>query len=290
MSVTVSQLISDCQTMVDDQDIPTMGSWLSYLNEARRDMFKASLCFMYESTTSSQANITNMAEPSDLYAIRDLRYCDSSGNWNEVLPLSKKEWEALSFITPSTSLQNYYEELRVLNFWPMLSQGAYSDTIVNALNATSGSTDPKLQLTVGTTGLPQVGRALIDTEKVGWSGLDPDGITLLNVTRGLEGSTAATHLVGAAFTNMDIKISYFQMPADLPGNSSTIETVFEMYKMGLKYFACWQAKIHDTDDLQASGVNAQMQNFLQLYVAEKDKFVKWVQGREDETYYIRRYY
>ena len=292
-TITLSQLILDCQVMVDDTSIPNTTSWVTYLNESRKQLFRDSLCFLYEVSASSLPNVISpIAEPADLYLIRDIRYCDSSGNWNEVTPLSKKEWEFLSFVTPSTSLQNYYEELRVLSFWPLLSAGAYTDTIVNALNATSGSTDPTLQLTTGTSNLPQVGRCLIDNEVIGWMGLNSDGVTLMGVKRGLEGTTPATHSIGATFTNRDIRITYYQMPQDLVlgngSNSPTIETVFDMYKMALKYYACYQAKIHDTDDLQASGVNAQMQMFVQLYEKEKMKFVEWINSRGDETWTIRR--
>jgi hypothetical protein len=272
--------------MVDDQYVPTVTQWMRLLNDARQQLAKECLLFPEEYTFSSQANINARAEPANQYAIRDIRYYDATGNQIELKPLSKKEYEAKGLNQQSTSLLNYYEEARNLYTWPMLSTSAYTDTLAGSMTTTATT----VSLVTGTSTLPMVGTMFVDTEVIGWSGKDDTTFALKNLSHGLEGTTAAAHSAGSTVTFRDVKVTYFKYPSDLTTTASTVEDQFAMYPKLLEYYACWKAKEHDLDDGGTGGASQQSQYFAGMYQQELDKFKKWIWGREDETFKIRRAY
>lgn len=148
-----------------------------------------------------------------------------------------------------------------------LATMAYRDTVKTSFSDTEVGI---IYLTTGTTKLPYSGRMIVGTEVIGWGAKDDNEGCLMTLTRAMESTTAATHTALDPITHRDILVSYYKSPEDLT-TASTLEVVFNPYYKALEYFACWQAKLHDLDDIQATGVNNQADRFYALYMTEKER-------------------
>ena len=133
--------------------------------------------------------------------------------------------------------------------------GAFSTTLTGDHTATVTTITVASNAT-----FPTAGKLKIDSEIISYTGKSSTtGFT--GCLRGRDGTTAAAHTGTAAVTDPD----------------TTVEPQYSMCNnaMVLVFYAAWQAKIQDTDDVQMTGANAQAEIFRQLYEQEKLKFKQY---------------
>jgi len=133
--------------------------------------------------------------------------------------------------------------------------GAFSTTLTGDHNATVTTITVASNAT-----FPTAGKLLIDSEVISYTGKSSTtGFT--GCLRGRDGTTAAAHTGTAVVTDPN----------------STVEPQFAMCNdaLVLVFYAAWQAKVQDTDDVQVTGAFAQAEMFRGLYEIEKLKFKQY---------------
>ena len=281
MSLTVSQVIVDAQYLTDESTIPSVTQALRLVNIARRDIAKETLCFLDTYSLSTVATPMTSILPSDVYKVKDIDYY-TLNTPVRVLPVNQSQWEAFDLSTQADTFQYYKQDNSTLSFYPT-SPVAQASTLSVQLQILDTTCTP-----VSTSNFPVSGRALVDVEVISWNGIT-SGV-LQNVVHGLEGTTAALHNANAVITVRNVVIQYYKLPADLTSTSSNVESIFQTYENIIPYYLAWKMKLRDTDDVQATGSNAQAMKWEQLYNKEADKLSQDAKMSNDTVFTRRRLY
>lgn len=113
-------------------------------------------------------------------------------------------WNANSTGTP----YNYFIRGKQVLMWPTAGSAAQTTALNGAISATDAT------ITVdSTSGFAPKGRFIVDSEVISYSAATATAFT--GCTRGIEGTTAASHLDNAVVTSRDIIITFFQRPQKL---------------------------------------------------------------------------
>jgi hypothetical protein len=167
-----------------------------------------------------------------LAATAGLPTYDVDSKWVSISDLLVNKWvlapldETLS-IYPTTELQSKQpirygihsqtDHLRIFTF-PAPNVADPTTT----LSANIGTTDSSLQL-ASTTGFLTDGYVLIDAELIRYESLGTSPTRLLTLTRGVGGTTAASHNQNATITHCSIWVKGVRVPAPVTASSSVIE-------------------------------------------------------------------
>ena len=122
-------------------------------------------------------------------------------NWKQWIQLNQSD----SFGTP----RYFIIKEGKLQVYPGTDAAASTTTLGAAISSTTATT---ITLT-SVASIEGKGRALIDSEVIEWQAIS--GSTIINCRRGLEGTTAATHLNGATFTYRNIEYDYYKTLTDI---------------------------------------------------------------------------
>lgn len=161
-------------------------------------------------------------------------------NWEQWLILNKSD----SFGTP----RYFIIKEGKLQIYPGTDAAASTTTLGAAITSTTATT---ITLT-SVSGIEAKGRALIDSEVIEWQAIS--GSTIINCRRGLEGTTAATHLIGATFTYRNIEYDYYKTLADIAtGETSSIPT---RYHEALVLYAAYKFFEREENENKANGLLA----------------------------------
>jgi hypothetical protein len=257
MAITVSQLISDVQFLIDDSSVPTASQILRLLNRARKEVAKRAQCLEDECSFSSTAYAHRHTLPTDAWKIKDVSFWDIDTR-SECLPIDRKRWEEIDQSQTDTLYSNYWLDGRTLRMSPRLSSGADA----TACNGAVGLTDATITVD-DTTYFQTVGKLVIDSEVIYYS--NKTSTTFTGCLRAQEGSTVATHANDAVVTERDIVVAYYKVPVTNLTTADSVEEQFTPWSDVLGYWMAWQAKIKDTDDLGSSGADKQAMMFRQMY-------------------------
>jgi len=273
-----SSLITAVRRRIDDSAVPTDAQILSDLNEARYILANEYRCIHNTYTRSSIITSPKFTLGTDVIDVSKIVFTDGDNRY-ELVPLTETDWRALSLDVTETILDSYWKKGRDIYLSPRLSQAAHATALygnISDVDTTAVVDDADNWSTVGS--------FICGTEVIGYVGKTYSSTTtrwtLSNLTRGLEGTTAAAHLDDAVCTERDIIIDYYQQPTamTISAPDSTVEPVFSLCNnaLVLVYYACWVAKQQDLDDVQTTGANGQAEYYRQLYEVEKVKFANYV--------------
>ena len=161
---------------------------------------------------------------------------------NHILtPINWNQWIDLNTSITSGTPRYFIVKEGKLHIYPATDAAATTTTLGAAISTTSATTITLASVS----GLEDRGRALIDSEVIEWQAIS--GSTIINCRRGLEGTTAATHLIGVAFTERNIEYDYYKTLADLSADGDT-SSVPTRYHEALVLYAAgrWYEKLGET--------------------------------------------
>ena len=185
-------------------------------------------------------------------------------------PVNEAQWMQLIASTSVGTPRFYIVKEGKLQVYPSAGAAAATTTLSAAVTTTTQST---ITLTA-ITGLAMKGRGLIDSEVIEWQHINSSK-QLLNCRRGLEGTTAATHLNAAVFTYRNIEYDYFKVPTLIATGETPIIPVqyheaLVMY-MGYKFFE------KEENDVKATGL-------LQKYSLIKEQAKKDLGEKQAQSF------
>jgi hypothetical protein len=252
------------------------------VNDARRKL--AVDCGWNESikSYSSTAYKGIFTMPTDYIRARRVLYITADSQIELTQVESQQDFAKQDKVAVNTNtlLSDYYISGTTLNVWPPLSAAADTDQLNGGINASVTTI-----VLDDATELSKAGRILIENEKISYA--YRDDTTLYGCTRGIEGTTAATHADDTAITELDIWVYYDAFPADKVVGDN-VDYPFELFPNALVYYLCWQAKVKDMDDGGGfDGARAKADYFRQLFEIERAGISLWVQSANDETWSIR---
>ena len=160
---------------------------------------------------------------------------------NLLNPVNWNQWTILNTTINSGTPRYFIIKEGKLHLYPATDAAATTTTLGAAITSAASTT-----ITLASVDdLEERGRALIDSEVIEWQNIDTDNVQIKNCRRGLEGTTAATHLNAAAFTYRNIEYDYYKTLADLAtGETSVIPARY--HEAMIDYAACkWYEKIGD---------------------------------------------
>ena len=158
-----------------------------------------------------------------------------------LIPINWGQWIELNTSTSTGTPRYFIIKEGKLHLYPATGSAAATTTLGAAITSASDTT---ITLT-SVSNLEGKGRALIDSEVIEWQAIS--GSTIINCRRGLEGTTAATHLNGAAFTYRNIEYDYYKTLADMSDDADTSSIPTRYHEALILYAASrWYEKLGET--------------------------------------------
>lgn len=157
----------------------------------------------------------NYALPSD--------YVDDIGvtfDWERPPLLNVEQFEivhrlgdspAASATKPQWYMVHSIGSTRYIRVWKRPDTAADSTTLDSSLSDSETDT----MSVADSAGFTTSGRVLINSEVIGYNNVDSDNNNLEGLTRGMEGTTAASHSSSDTVTQRDLQLLYFKEPAEL---------------------------------------------------------------------------
>ena len=161
-------------------------------------------------------------------------------------PRNEAQWAQLITSDSYGTPRFYIIKEGKLQIYPSTSAAAATTT----LNGGISDSATTIKLTA-VTGLEMKGRGLIESEVVEWQYINSSK-ELLNCRRGLEGTTAAAHLTGVAFTYRNIEYDYFKVPTLIATGETPIVPV--QYHEALVVYASYKFFEREENDSKANGL------------------------------------
>ncbi len=152
---------------------------------------------------------------------------------HRMTPLNHDQWIRVSQFSSYGYPRFYYMEGDQVKFYPQPNEAAATTTLGAAITSSTAKT---ITLT-SVADLKPKGRMIVGTEVIEWAYVDSDDSQIQACTRGIEGTTAATHSNLAAVTYRDIEYPYFKKPTDMSGDNDTGD-IPANYHRGLIFYAC----------------------------------------------------
>lgn len=137
--------------------------------------------------------------------------------WIQHRPIQMLEFEQLTNQFPQNGDPNFYSvdvANRKIFLEPIPSSSAQTTTLNGSLSATAVSI-----MVLDTTGFGAMGRVIIDTETIQYTGITATTIT--GCTRGVDGTSAATHSTAATVTWCNFYLYYQRVPSLLKTSYAT---------------------------------------------------------------------
>ena len=152
---------------------------------------------------------------------------------HRITSINHDQWIRLSqFSSYGTTPKFFYMESNQVKFWPQFNAAAATTTLDGAITSASVKT-----ITLASVAdLKPKGRMIVDSEVIEWAYVDTDNSQIQACTRGVEGTTAATHSTGATVTYRDIEYPYYKKPTDMSADADTGD-VPANYHRALIYYA-----------------------------------------------------
>lgn len=161
-------------------------------------------------------------------------------------PVTLEQWTELMRSDSYGTPRFYIIKEGKLQVYPSNDSAAETTTLDGGI--TDSATTIKL---ASITGLEQKGRGLIETEVVEWQHINSSK-ELLNCRRGLEGTTAAAHLTGVAFTYRNFEYDYFSVPTAMTTGVTPI--IPTQYHEALVLYSAYKFFEREEDDTKANGL------------------------------------
>ena len=178
MALTVSTIISDVQTLIDDDSNPTFAKILRFLNRGRQTLARDCPWYEKEVSYSSSINTYQIALPSDANKVKSILFRDVD-NETRVEPLAEREWQQLDQNMAGPIYQKYFEFNFTLNMYPRLQTPADIFT----LSADIGLTDTAL-IAADLSKASSVGKIIAGTEVIYYNGKNQSAY-LFTITSGV---------------------------------------------------------------------------------------------------------
>lgn len=189
---------------IDDDDI------IDIINDKQRDIAHERLWPFYE-TIFSISRVAYQKAYSISSAAVDGKAHTVVVDTEPIAKIDRQRFEMLNWNTVQTGDPTHCSVWdNKMHFYPLPSSGASSTT----LNGNITSTDTDIVLT-SSSSFNAPGRILIESEVISYEYVDSSALTLKGCTRGLEGTTATSHLSGTTVTNRDIIYSAHEEPTNL---------------------------------------------------------------------------
>jgi len=208
------------QTLTATKDLCSISgtSFDTYLNReinfGQAD-FSRDLDWTYLERVGSLAGVANQyiyTLPSDFDSMKAVMY----QKVNELSPVSYARWIQLNKAVSSGTPRFYIIHEGDLKIYPAPGSAAATTPLSGAISSSSATS-----ITVdATASFDETGRGIVNSEVVRWQ--NTSSTQLLLVTRGVEGTTAATHSDNDVFTYRDIEYSYYRTLADITANDTSV--------------------------------------------------------------------
>lgn len=227
-------------TTSDDQII------VDALNHGHRQLHSEVLFDGYRKwvTYSIVANEQNYLLPSDFIASDLLSYKNNLGT---LIPEVTQHELMIAYTQPyerSAERPRFYTTLyekgsEYLQLFPRPSTAAPATTLNGAINASVTT----VTLT-DSTNFPSKGRLIVNSEVIEFNANDTSTGQLTGCTRGVEGTTAASHLDTDAVTMRDLNFYYWSTADDLDDDAD-VPLYPETYHMLPVFYAAWFVLVAD---------------------------------------------
>lgn len=152
-----------------------------------------------------------------------------------------------------------------IRVWPTPTVSADTTT----LSAGVGATDTTIPVN-STSGFPKTGHIKIDSEEIRY--YDADATSFKQAVRGVGGTTAASHMLGATVTEQNLRLFYYKSPTAMSVDTDSPD-VPERYHRALVYYAAGMLKIKN-------GQYDQGQFLLSLFEQKKAQAISEIKRRQ----------
>lgn len=177
------------------------------------------------SSTANQREYGSNFLPSDYWGF----LYDCTFNTQPQQVKDEKFYNLVNWNSNTTAYQpsNVYVRNKTLVFWPTPSQTALTTTLTAGISATALTIPVTATGGSGTqAGFPAKGRIKIEDEVIEYDKLDSTNFYLHSIEqRGIEGTTAAAHLISVTVTYRNVLIFYYAQPTKLMNETDV--TVFD---------------------------------------------------------------
>lgn len=217
-SNSLYQILKLGRTLTNEptQDFVKDTELILYVNHKQRDLATSYKFLETIRSTSSVANQYEYTFASNLHIPRSVTY-----RTRPLAPIPLSRWEEMMIDSRNTSDDPLYVAFwgtQTFRIWPVSASAAQT----TAINDAAGISATVTSVTVdSTSGFPAQGRIIIDSEVMTYTGTTTT--TFTGLTRGVEGTTAATHADDATITDRDIIYSYWYKPDDLDDYTDTTD-------------------------------------------------------------------
>ena len=199
-----SQFTKESLSAIDDDDI------IDAINDKQRDIAHDRLWSFYETIFSSSRVAYQRSYSISTSAVEGKAHTIVVDT-EPIAKIDRQRFEMLHWDTNITGDPTHCSVWdNKMHFYPLPDSAAETDTLDGDI--TSSTTDIVLD---DTSNFNAPGRVLIDSEVISFEYVDSDNETLKGCSRGLEGTTAATHSDGTTVTNRDIIYSAHEEPTNL---------------------------------------------------------------------------
>ena len=200
-----------------------------HINFAQAD-FSRDMNWPFLETISSLAGVAdqyNYDLSSDFDTMKSVVY----QRVHRLLPVSYEQW-ILRTENPSSGTPRFYViHEGNLKMQPATGSAAETTTLDGAITDVAA-----VSITLAdASGLESRGRVIVDSEVVDYQNTSSTKILLC--TRGVEGTTAATHSSGATVTARDIEYTYYKTLSDLSADGDTTEISTRFHEALVLYAA-----------------------------------------------------
>jgi len=275
MAKTLAQLRAFTRTLLSE---PTASYWSDselndYINDGMGMFCDETDCLDDISTDSAVAYKADYTCPSDWTKIQKIEFVRGNSVYQVY---SATLYEMYRGFTRNTSSQPYKANIigNTIRFDTRISNAANASTLDGAITAADTT------ITVAdSSGFPREGRIIIGSEVIEYWNNDGDNEELEVCSRGMEGTTAATHADKVAVTFRDIKIYHYKRPVTMTSDSDTNELPAQFENCAAHYAAYigrMKSKDYDLSDKQKATFDEYISKGL---VWSKQKIKRWWRPR-----------
>lgn len=201
------------------------------LNLGQMDVVKSTLCLSRKKSFTSIPNVPTTNLPDDFIALIDCKYNQDFMIHKYVSELNKggTGWINQTGV-PCNFLLPFIR--KSLQFYPIDTTTQYSTT----LSADILATDAIIKI-ASISGFWDSGRVLIDNEVIEYGYIDGKNLQLMGCIRGLEGTVAFPHSLGATAQVRNVIYTYFYLPLDMSDDKDICEIPKEYHLLPVYYAA-----------------------------------------------------
>lgn len=186
---------------------------LQEINDAQKD-FTRELNLPYLETKGSVA-VTQYQYVYDLASDFDTMQGVIYQMDTQLVPVNYQQWLYLNKYESHADPKYYIVHEGKLKVYPTPNAAAPTTTLNGAISSTTTTTITLASVS----SLKDKGRGIVDSEVIEWQYVDGTNIQIKNCRRGVESTTAATHLTGATFTYRELEYTYWKTLADLSADA-----------------------------------------------------------------------